>query len=513
MKPQNWFPDKWDYESDVIVIGTGGAGLITAITARDQGAEVLILEKTTESREGGSTRVSGCGFFCPTDVPRGVEYINACCRGTTPEEVIQTLVEYMVDNIAWIRKMGGIVVTSDKGKKAAEFPDLPGAECCTNNHIAPTIGMEVLWRLLKDNVIKRDIKVMYETQVTKLIQNPETLEILGVAAAGTGGNIYVKARKAVVMACGGFEFNPEMMHNYFVQGAPIYCVGTPSNTGDGIKMVQEIGADLWHMSNVLAPTYDLHFPDAGLPLGQCMYYCAPDNSIIWVDKYGERWRNDEPPRGGNPKHGKAVQEGLYHDGDGFYPRVPTYTIFDETTRLAGPFQAQQARLSAYSLFGYTQIFKDYIWSPDNSVEIDKGWIIKADTIRELALKVNEDPDNERRMSPDTLESSVMKYNEYCKSGLDPDFGRAPSTLEPIETPPFYSLKLWPRCTNTQGGPKHDKYCRAMHVTGKTIPGLYTVGEFGSIWGWLYQNGGNIAECIASGRIAGERAAAEKSFPG
>ena len=202
---------------------------------------------------------------------------------------------------------------------------------------------------------------------------------------------------------------------------------------------------------------------------------------------------------------------MYHDENAFYPRVPTHTVFDETTRLAGPFQALDPQRTRFALYGYTQLFKDYIWSSDNSVEIEKGWIIKADTLRELALKIKEDPDNEERMNPDTLEDAVARYNKYCELGTDHDFGRNPATLIAIETPPFYSLKLWPRSTNTQGGPRHDKYRRAIHITGTPIPRLYTAGELGSAWGWLYQGGGNLGECIASGRIAGEKAAMEKHW--
>ncbi|MDD5287816.1 MAG: FAD-binding protein [Dehalococcoidales bacterium] len=518
IKPKFQLPEKWDYDADVVILGTGGGGLVSAITAHDQGASVLLLEKTSESREGGNTRVSQNGFFCPTNIPQGIEYLKACCKETTPDDVIRTFIEYLADNIAWIQSMGGEVVTLRKGRENAEFPDLPGADCFTSSYVGPASnelgGMAGLWRLLKANVVKRGIKIIYETPAKKLIQNPATLEIMGVVAEkqGTHKELHIKAKKAVIMACGGFEFNTEMMRNYFVQGAPIYSIGTPSNTGDGIKMVEEVGAELWHMSNVLAPSYELHFSDAGLPLGQCMYFYAPSDSLIWVDKIGNRWRNDEPPRGANSRHGKAIQEGLYHDRNGFYPRIPTYVIFDEATRTAGPLQAQpNNKRTTFGLFGYTQFFRDYEWSPDNTKEIARGWILKANTIKELALKIKRDPDNEGRMDSDTLENTVSRYNQYCKSGTDPEFGRASKTLMPIKTPPFYSCKLWPRATNTQGGPKHDKHRRAMHISGKPVPRLYTAGEFGSVWGWLYQAGGNVGECIASGRIAGEHAAAEKPW--
>ncbi|MNC64603.1 Urocanate reductase precursor [compost metagenome] len=96
-----------------------------------------------------------------------------------------------------------------------------------------------------------------------------------------------------------------------------------------------------------------------------------------------------------------------------------------------------------------------------------------------------------------------------EAGKDKDFGRPPGTIVKIDRPPFYSVKVWPICTNTQGGPEHDECQRVLDPYGAPIPNLYAAGELGSFFGHIYLLGGNLSECIISGRIAGREAAAAK----
>ena len=175
----------------------------------------------------------------------------------------------------------------------------------------------------------------------------------------------------------------------------------------------------------------------------------------------------------------------------YYPHLPAYGIFDDVTRRRGPlFQA---------LIGAN---RDYKWSLDNSKEIAKGWIKRGKTIRELARQISVDES--------TLEETVTKYNEYCKVGRDADFDRSRETLEPIEAAPYYAIEFWPGLINTQGGPRRDKEARVLNNEGRPIPRLYSAGELGSLWGFLYP-GGNLMEALVFGRIAGRNAAGEKPW--
>ena len=173
-----------------------------------------------------------------------------------------------------------------------------------------------------------------------------------------------------------------------------------------------------------------------------------------------------------------------------YPRIPCYLIFDEEGRKLGPIAKPMTTTS--DLF--------YDWSQDNSAEVENGWIVKGRTLAELAEKLGIDPGN--------LEATIERWNALVDKGEDIDFRRPPGTMFPINHPPFYGIEAWPICTNTQGGPKHNAWQQVVDPWDRPIPRLYAVGELGSFFGHLYLLGGNLAECIVGGRIAGRKAAEE-----
>ena len=143
------------------------------------------------------------------------------------------------------------------------------------------------------------------------------------------------------------------------------------------------------------------------------------------------------------------------------------------------------------------------WSKDNLAEIDLGILKRADTIPELAAKLG--------LDADILAETIDRWNAVCESGKDADFGRPSGTMFPIKTPPYLAGELYPLVSNTQGGPVHDKLQRVIDVYDNPIPRLYGTGECGSIFGFLYISGGNLAECFISGKIAGRHAAALDSW--
>ena len=151
----------------------------------------------------------------------------------------------------------------------------------------------------------------------------------------------------------------------------------------------------------------------------------------------------------------------------------------------------------------------YIWDKDNQKEIDRGWIMKSSTLAGLAKQIQADPDNAGMINPSALKATVQRYNKYCQKGEDRDFHKPSEWLRPLEDPPYFAVKLWPGGPNTQGGPKRNTRSQVLRVDNTPIPRLYSAGELGSVWGMLYTGAGNIAECIAFGRIAGTNAATEK----
>jgi hypothetical protein len=172
---------------------------------------------------------------------------------------------------------------------------------------------------------------------------------------------------------------------------------------------------------------------------------------------------------------------------------PMFLILDHTLFTAGPLYDR------HPSHGWTQIVERYEWSEDNRTELAKGWIKSADCLASLATMVG--------LDPDALMDSVTRWNRHCDAGHDADFGRS-LMMTPIVAPPFYAVELSPSMLNTQGGPRRNEKGQIVRPDGTPIARLYSAGELGSIYGYLYQGTGNIGECLAFGRVSGRNAVAE-----
>ena len=173
-----------------------------------------------------------------------------------------------------------------------------------------------------------------------------------------------------------------------------------------------------------------------------------------------------------------------------------YMVFDHALFSAGPLYDK------HPSHGWTQIIERYEWSEDNSAELAKGWIKTAPNIASLASAVG--------LDPTALEGTVGRWNRYCEAKHDPEFDRA-LMMEPIVEPPFYAVELSPSMLNTQGGPRRNEKGQVVRPDGTPVSRLYSAGELGSIYSYLYQGTGNIGECLAFGRISGRNAAAERPW--
>jgi succinate dehydrogenase/fumarate reductase flavoprotein subunit len=480
-----WLPDKWDAEYDLVVIGFGGAGASTSITAADKGAKVLILEKGIEKEAGGNTGVCGGEAYSHQDIPSAIQYLTAMCDDykLAPDH-IEFWAEKMKDNGNFMTNVLECKTTT--WRPWEEFPELPGSKNsgCWIVGVKPDSGWgHNLWDLYKAAALKRknNIDIWYESPGEKLIQNPETKEILGVVATRGTKKVNIKARKAVALCCGGFQNNPRMIQDYL--HLPIgYPKGTPNATGDGITMALEIGADLWHMNNVAGPDFNLKVPDLKMSFGYSLGLGR--RNCIYVGRAGTRfWDESQASR-----HGKILQSGTWIPTP---MPLPVHAVFDSTAMKAAAIYSDSGTMSWWT------VKKEYPWSKDNSTELAKGWIKRADTIKALAGMIGKDAD--------TLEATVKKYNDYCTAGVDPEFGRPKANLLAVSTPPYYAMELSCTFTNTQGGPRRNKYCQVLDTKGNPIPRLYSNGELGSMYSHCYNGGGNIGEAMAFGRVLGEHA--------
>ena len=464
----------WDDEADVVIVGYGGAGASAAVAAHDAGAKVLIVEKNDG---GGNTKLATRTFISPQNNAAAQQHIQALSSGTLDQQMLDSCLHWMSQNNDFIRELGGEVEICPPG---ATFPSLPGAETMIRYRVKASEserGGESLWSLLARNVEARKIRILRRTAVTKLLRAED--EIIGVEASQAGRRIRIGAKRAVILTTGGFEYNEEMKREYLA-GYPIYAYGHPGNTGDGVKLAQDAGADLWHMKSVAAPM-GFKFPE----YESAFIMRMPADGYILVDQDGRRFCNET-----GLEHYSMWMAVTRFDMEALrYSRIPSYLIFDERTKQSGPITSVGHGAN-----------RGYEWSSDNQVEIDRGWISSGKDAHELAHRLGI-RDKVR------LNATVNMYREACHRGRDDEFGRSPRTLIEFQGA-LYGLPLWPCLLNTQGGPKRNSRGQILNVWGKPIKRLYSAGELGSVWGFLYQSGGNLGECLGLGRMAGTNAAAE-----
>jgi succinate dehydrogenase/fumarate reductase flavoprotein subunit len=477
----------WDYEADVVIVGYGGAGAAAALAATEAGAKVLLLEKNPQG--GGNTRYSGGSIRTYNDLEKAVDFIETVCEGTTERSVVDTFVKESSRNPDWVAGLGGEIVPGPPsgtkgfpiGLPGAAFPTIRGAE-----GIGPRVrvkgGGEAagidLWGVLSRTVEGKNIAGLYTAPVKQLLIDKEE-GITGVVASTEGKEVKVRANRAVILTCGGFEYDQSMHLNYL--GQSYFGLCNPANTGDGVRLAAEAGADLWHMSAVAA-TFGYKFPEFAFAIRHFMPYAG----FIYVDQTGKRFMDET----GTDVHAMWAPTSYIDMKTLQRTRIPSYVIFDEDTRTRG----------AVARTDRGKVSDVYQWSLDNSVEIRKGWIKSAASVAELAEQIN--------VRADQLQSTVSQYNIECVGGYDPRFGRSPNSLIPIATPAFYALAIWPCLYNTQGGPKRNAKAQVLDVRGNPIKRLYSAGELGSLWYRNYPGGGNVSEALAFGRIAGKNAAAE-----
>jgi succinate dehydrogenase/fumarate reductase flavoprotein subunit len=511
-------PSSWSATADVVVVGYGGSGAISAITAFDAGANVLILEKTPSfaslgvsnpsySGGGGSTSMNGGHFDYPSDPTLGATYLYNTSWGATPLAVCEAWATIGSQIPAWLTNMGIPHTLSTGG---ATFPNVPGAS--TMNGGAVTGGGVAFFKYLDGLVQTRGIPILFNAPATDLIQNPTTGEILGVKALANNSEVMnIRANKAVILSTGGIEYNEQLKLN-FLRAYPTHFYGWQFSTGDGLIMAQNAGAGVWH-TDCVGATLCPWFPQYPIAFGGGT---PSQDGWIYVDKHGKRYLNETA----------TFRTNTYMNLSDFdlsvpeYTRIPTFIIFDETCRKAGAIASGSAgTLPAY-------IDPRPKWSSDNSVEIANGWILKGADIPSLVAAINGTtytavpPGTGNTASPSTitvninandLVNTINAYNSACAAKVDSQFGRSAATLVPVQTPPYYAMPMWPGGEAAFAGPIRNERGQVCDANFKPIPRLYSAGELGSVRGSTVTGISQNGELIISGQISGHNAATEESW--
>lgn len=523
---------QWDEEVDVVIVGFGGAGAATAITAAREGASVAILERQPEATLRSNTRMSGGFFHCPDktgDKKALKEYAKAMLSGENipwkgegeqPEvsdELAEAWAEYTPRLVEWMQELDSeFKVQSNARFVGPAFPNFPGAKdsgyrvwassyrersagnvSTYNKPKKETAHGEAFFNCLWVGIKKQPkIRVIYETKAEHLVKS-EAGEIIGVVGEKAGRRFAIKARKAVVLCSGGYEYSKPMRKAFLegqgVEGWAFY--GTTFNEGDGIRMGQEVGAGLMKVgkaaSRLIWPAPVRH---NGMRLGMITPVVGMGHSIV-VDNHGKRYAAENKVTD-DPSRYFFYKEAVRFDINTLqYHQTPSWLVFDERLRTKRPLINYYDSTPGYDFIDYG--------APDNSDAVARGWILKADSIKELAEKIRAQDENRERMVPANLVETVTRYNEFCKDGKDKDFNRKTSTLQSVEQGPFYAIPLVAGGPNTKGGLACNGRREVLDWNLKPIKGLYAVGEIASSLKFVYQGGGNLTECLVYGQVCGK----------
>jgi len=509
-------PESWDDEADVVIVGYGYAGAVAAIEAHDCGADVLIVEKMPDP--GGISITAGGYVRFVEDAELGFQYLKETCAGTTPDSVLRALANGMQQVPKYLEKLAAVSGASiDREQHDGNYPllgtetfgyvsinEIPGFDPAgTYPFVSSYVPIERargvrLFKVLEDNIKSRNIRMKLEAPALRLIRD-DAGEIRGLTVEHSGKPERIKARRAVILACGGFEANAKMQQQYW-QEKPVLNAAYMGNTGDGIVMAQDAGAALWHMWNYHG-VYGFKHPDSEYPFG-IRPKRLPDWSpgrparegvkVPWiiVDRAARRYMNEYAP---------YTQDTTWRPMAVFDPeamsylRIPSYMVMDEAGRGTYPIVSPTFNDRRFT----------FEWNETTLRGLEAKILRRADSIGELAKKMSVDES--------VLSRTIADWNRACDAGADTVHGRPAGSMVQIASAPYYYAEVWPVCSNTHGGPVHDADQRVLNPYDQVIPRLFAAGELGGVFGHLYISGGNLAECFVGGSVAGRNASGVPSW--
>jgi 3-oxosteroid 1-dehydrogenase len=533
---------------DVVVLGTGAAGLTAAIAAHDGGARVGVFEKA--EKVGGTSAWSGGMTWVPRNHHMAelgladsredvLAYLMSMSHGLIDEKLAGAYVDAGPDVVAYLEERTPVrfQIIKDfpdyhpehpgaarRGGRSLECPLFPFAdlgEWQDRVTVGPQLGGNILMsetslgrgapggvpeeemtrRRLRDErgagqglagallkgCLDRGIEPVTGARGVALIRGEG--RVTGVVVETAEGRREVLARGGVVLATGGFEWDREFVRT-FIRGPLERTAAVPTNTGDGLRMAMRIGAGLGNMREAWwVPIIDVPMPDGTVAGWQVNGERSRPHSIM-VNRKGRRFADEAANYNalGAAFHVLDVTE---FD----YVNHPAWLVFDDHY------------LRRYGLAG----FRSGAGRPTPE------WMVEAPDLAALAERID--------VPADALAETVARWNAGAADGRDPDFRRGESlhdrwwgdsslgegpesTVGPLDTAPFYAVQVWSGCLGTKGGPRTDEHGQVLDVDGAPIGGVYAAGNvMASVLGMTYGGaGGTLGPAMVFGFLAGRHAA-------
>lgn len=534
-------------ELDVVVLGTGAAGLVAALVAHDAGASVGVFEKAHEV--GGTSAISGGTCWVPNNPHMAdaglhdsredaLAYLASVSHGMIDPAMAEALVDAGPVAVRWVEEHTPVRFQVVKG-----FPDYhpehAGGKPRGGRSLDPSLFSFAALGEWADKVVKparnpylslvetplgggsgfidadelarrkaADIRGCGQALIGGLLKacldrgivpvtgaTAEQLVVVdgavtGVRFATDAGPLDVAARKAVIVATGGFEWDSDLVRD-FLRGPMTSPATVPTNTGDGLRMTMAVGAQLGNMREAWwVPTIEIPGDEAfGRQRANLILRERTLPRSIMVNRTGKRFTNEAA--------NYNALGGAFHQFD--------------------PGRFEYANLPCWLIVDHEHI-RRYGFAGMPAGEVGPAWMTRADTLDELARKIG--------VAPEGLVATVERWNAQVADGRDPDFGRGDSaydgwsgdqaqypsrdaTLGPLTDAPFYAVEILSGALGTKGGPRTTTDAQVLHVTGEPIPGLYAVGNaMAGATGMAYGGaGGTLGPGLAFGYLAGRHAAA------
>jgi len=454
-------PQKWDGEADVVVVGGGNTGIPAAITAHDKGAKVIVLE-ASGGMASSLAMIAGGTPFTGTDLQKaeGIKdspdqlYEEAVKVSGGDPELWRALADRQEEVYEWLKSLGAkpekvLLAPGHLVRRSVKFEGHGPALC----------------KVLRNALEKSGIDVRYRHRARKLIV--DNGRVIGVSAEAGGKTTNFRARKAVILATGGFCQNLDIVKEFGPHFADLVPTAPKTHQGDGLKMAMAIGAGTDGLGLAVCPS---------MPVGEktLQFVNAGTYGGITVDRWGNRFGNE------------ATEE------------LGTYTEKHKICLDRDP--------TGLHIGVTDQAIKDLNEPPPTP---PREPIYKADTIEELEKQLGIPAGN--------LKATIDEYNsDIEKYGYDRKFGRKllgmhwpEKPVMKLDHPPYYAVKYKICLTSMKGGLKINAKCQVIDLFGDVIPGLYAAGE---IAGGLeriphhYYTGRMTVQAFTQGRIAGDVAA-------